>query len=328
MADTLFIKAAAFCGYDKTDVDKRLDTLYTLIYNLKNEIRENKQIIKKYEEGCNQDKAYENAIAVERAQLTQLQVKNENLIEKNKSRQEELKTKEQENAKLNEEIAALKEEVEVLRLEQLALKNNNTEDLGIIFIEAKKSRDLIVNKAKEEANEVMEEARKFSEELIAETNEKIRKLIDNAEKKASDTLKDAEAKRKALVDEEVSLKNAFLEKIKSFGDELNSIKASVDAFTAASDAFFDDSKKLLSETEAKASGLAKSDDSVKKPEPPQTNADNGDNASPAVETDKKSVADTKPEENNGDNADNQNSNNESGINLDDLLKQAEELNNI
>ncbi|MBR6669170.1 MAG: hypothetical protein IKL31_00270, partial [Ruminococcus sp.] len=216
MADTLFIKAAAFCGYDKTDVDKRLDTLYTLIYNLKNEIRENKQIIKKYEEGCNQDKAYENAIAVERAQLTQLQVKNENLIEKNKSRQEELKTKEQENAKLNEEIAALKEEVEVLRLEQLALKNNNTEDLGIIFIEAKKSRDLIVNKAKEEAKEVMDEARKFSEELIAETNEKIRKLIDNAEKKASDTLKDAEAKRKSLVDEEVSLKNAFLEKIKSF----------------------------------------------------------------------------------------------------------------
>lgn len=328
MADTLFIKAAAFCGYDKTDVDKRLDTLYTLIYNLKNEIRENKQIIKKYEEGCNQDKAYENAIAVERAQLTQLQVKNENLIEKNKSRQEELKTKEQENAKLNEEIAALKEEVEVLRLEQLALKNNNTEDLGIIFIEAKKSRDLIVNKAKEEANEVMEEARKFSEELIAETNEKIRKLIDNAEKKASDTLKDAEAKRKSLADEEVSLKNAFLEKIKSFGDELNSIKASVDAFTAASDAFFDDSKKLLDETEAKASGLAKPDDSVNKPEPPLAESDNIDNTSVDAETDKKSVADTKPEENNGDNADNQNSNNESGINLDDLLKQAEELNNI
>lgn len=328
MADTLFIKAAAFCGYDKTDVDKRLDTLYTLIYNLKNEIRENKQIIKKYEEGCNQDKAYENAIAVERAQLTQLQVKNENLIEKNKSRQEELKTKEQENAKLNEEIAALKEEVEVLRLEQLALKNNNTEDLGIIFIEAKKSRDLIVNKAKEEANEVMEEARKFSEELIAETNEKIRKLIDNAEKKASDALKDAEAKRKSLVDEEVSLKNAFLEKIKSFSDELNSIKASVDTFTAASDAFFDDSQKLLSETELKTSGLAKSDDSVNKPKPPQTESDNIDNTSVNAETDNKSDADTKPEENNGDNADNQNSNNESGINLDDLLKQAEELNNI
>ena len=216
MADTLFIKAAAFGGYDKNDVDKRLDTLYTLIYNLKNEIRENKQIIKKYEEGYSQDKAYENAIAVERAQLTQLQVKNENLIEKNKSRQEELKSKELENTKLTEEIAALKEEVEVLRLEQLTLKNNNTEDLGIIFIEAKKSRDLIVNKAKEEANEIMDEARKFCEDLVAETNEKIHKLIDNAEKKASDVIKESEIRRKALVDEEAAMKTAFLEKIMTY----------------------------------------------------------------------------------------------------------------
>ena len=46
MADTLFIKATASCGYDKADVDKRLETLYSTIYNLKNEIRENKQIIK------------------------------------------------------------------------------------------------------------------------------------------------------------------------------------------------------------------------------------------------------------------------------------------
>lgn len=321
MADTLFIKAAAFGGYDKNDVDKRLDTLYTLIYNLKNEIRENKQIIKKYEEGYSQDKAYENAIAVERAQLTQLQVKNENLIEKNKSRQEELKSKELENAKLTEEIAALKEEVEVLRLEQLTLKNNNTEDLGIIFIEAKKSRDLIVNKAKEEANEIMDEARKFCEDLVAETNEKIHKLIDNAEKKASDVIKESEIRRKALVDEEAAMKTAFLEKIMTYTEELNNIKTSVDAFTAASDAFFGESKTLLDESEMKALEKPKAAEPAKKPVNTQPAADNN-KTSP-----KESVTADSAEKNN-DSDDNDENKNDGGINLDDLLKQAKELNNV
>ncbi len=328
MADILYIKAAAFGGYDKADVDKRLEALYTLIYNLKNEVRESKQILKKYEEGFSQDKAYENAIAVERAQLTQLQVKNETLAEKNKARYDELKAKEQENAKLLEEITQLKEEVEELRLKQVALKNNDTEDLGIIFIEAKKSRDLIVNNAKQEAAACMEQAKKFSVDLIEETNTKIKKLIENAEKKASDTLNEAELKKKSILDEETSLKKNFLEKLEAFNSEINNIKNSVDTFTAASTDFISSSKTLIDTTERKikdAKETAPVEKNTAAPTAPQVESEKAESNNTTVSSstgdNKKKVHVTaKPAVNNNDT--------DGGINLDDLLKQAKELNKV
>ena len=39
MAETKFIKISATGGYDKADVDKRLDFLYNLVNDLKNELR-------------------------------------------------------------------------------------------------------------------------------------------------------------------------------------------------------------------------------------------------------------------------------------------------
>ncbi len=324
MADTLFIKATAFCGYDKSDVDKRLESLYALVYNLKNEIRENKQIIKKYEEGYSQDKTYENALAVERAQLTQLQVKNENLSEKNKARKEEIKIKEQENQKLREEIEILKCEVEELRLKELALKDNNTEDLSIIFIEAKKSRDLIVKNAKQEATSCMDEARKFCEDLIAETNEKVEKLITNAEKKATDIISDAEIKNKKLAETENTLKDSILKNMTALEAEVNNIKSLFNEFNGKTADFINDSETLLSSVQEKLNNIETS-----------KIAEYSEKMDDAKETDstEKIVSDENIEEKQADIVPKPVSNipntkTESGINLDDLLKQANELKNV
>ncbi len=321
MADTLFIKATAFCGYDKADVDKRLETLYSLIYNLKNEIRENKQIIKKYEEGYSQDKAYENALAVERAQLTQLQVKNENLSEKNKARKEELNIKEQENTKLREEIETLKAEVEELRLKQLALKNNDTEDLGIIFIEAKKSRDLIVNNAKQEASSYKDEAKKFAEGLIAETNEKVEKLIKDAEQKAADIIATAEEKNKKLVETENTLKENILTNMSNLDAEIKNIKSVLDEFNLKTSSFIVDSEVLLSGVQDKLNNINE--------EVPEENTETKNASDEKTDEDKNNTEINVADENEelkpaSDNS----SKNESGINLEDLLKQANELNAV
>ena len=82
MAETKFIKISATGGYDKADVDKRLDFLYNLVYDLKNELRESKLLLKNYQDGSDSEKNFENVLSVERAQITQVQVKNENLSEK------------------------------------------------------------------------------------------------------------------------------------------------------------------------------------------------------------------------------------------------------
>lgn len=302
MADTRFIKATAFCGYDKADVDKRLETLYSLIYNLKNEVRECRQIVRKYEEGFEHSKAYENALAVERAQLTQLQVKNEKLSEKNKLRKEELNAKERENAQLHEEINQLREELEALLLRHHVLKNNDTEDLGIIFKEAKKSRDLIVNKAKKDAADCKEQAETFANNLIDETNKKIADLMTNAENKAAEIISDAQNKVNECKALEMSIKNTILVDAKNISSEIYKIKNVFAVFGADTSKFIANSERILAEAERKIIG---------EPAPteirPQTSSGSADNSDRSADSNKP--------------ADNE-------INLDDLLKQAKELNKM
>ena len=302
MADTRFIKATAFCGYDKADVDKRLETLYSLIYNLKNEVRECRQIIRKYEEGFDHSKAYENAIAVERAQLTQLQVKNEKLSEKNKLRKDELNAKEEENAKLHEEINRLRDELEALRLKHHVLKNNDTEDLGIIFKEAKKSRDLIVNKAKKDAEDCKQQAESFANNLIDETNRRIAELITNAEKKATGLISDAQNKVNECKSLELSIKNTILIDAKNISGEISKIKNVFAVFGADTSKFIANSERILAEAERKIVG-----ESATTQDPSQTSAAHANNSNHSDDF-------NKPTDND--------------INLDDLLKQAKELNKM
>ena len=96
MAETRFIRTVAFGGYDKSDVDKRLEAMYSKVHDLKNELTETKAVLKKYEEGSDAAKSYESVLAVERAKITQLQVKNDNLSEKIKTVRDSIKIKEDE----------------------------------------------------------------------------------------------------------------------------------------------------------------------------------------------------------------------------------------
>ena len=93
MAETRFIRTVTFGGYDKSEVDKKLEYLYTQVYDLKNELRETKLTLKEYEKGTEQEKAAESVLAGERAKLTQVQVQNETMTDKLKSAEEDNKAK-------------------------------------------------------------------------------------------------------------------------------------------------------------------------------------------------------------------------------------------
>lgn len=349
MAESRFIKATAFCGYDKADVDKRLETLYSMIYNLKNEIRENKQIIKKYEEGYSQEKAYENAIAVERAQITQLQVKNEQLSEKNKIRKDELNRKTEENNKLKEEIQVLKDELEELHLKQNALQNNDTEDLGIIFIEAKKSRDLIVNTAKQEAANCEANAKKFAESLIDETNKKIAELLENAEKKAADIVSEAEKKAAETNDVNETLKKSIIKDMDCLNTEITRIKSIMSAFSSDTAKFIANSTEAISSVQEyinKTSDTPQEKTGQQIEKQPAANAVENKNEKTEIKTQNNSAKSAQASEVNRQNTaetpkrqavhvapksvseKNTSQKDRGGINLDDLMKQASELEKV
>lgn len=189
MAETKFIKASGAGGYDKADVDKRLDFLYNLVYDLKNELRESKLLLKNYQAGSDTENNFENVLAVERAQITQIQVKNENLSEKNKCLREESRVKEIENAELRETVKSLQEKLADAELTISAMKSSSSADaLSVVFVEAQKSRDLILNDANEKAKSTEENTRRFIEEFIADANNQASKIIYTAERQAAEII--------------------------------------------------------------------------------------------------------------------------------------------
>lgn len=192
MAETKFIKASASGGYDKADVDKRLDFLYNLVYDLKNELRESKLLLKNYQEGLNTEKNFENVLAVERAQITQIQVKNENLSEKNKCLREEARVKEIENAELRETVKSLQGKLADAELTISAMKSGSSTDaLSVVFVEAQKSRDLILHDANEKAKSIEENTKRFIDEFVTDANNQASKIIYTAERQSAEIIADA-----------------------------------------------------------------------------------------------------------------------------------------
>lgn len=250
MAETRFIKTVTFGGYDKNDVDKRLESLYNQVYELKNQLREAKLSLEKYKEGTDEEKTHESVLAVERAKLTQLQVKNENITERLKAAEDDNKAKEKENNSLKESLKALTEELEGAKSELNTLKaGSDAAALGVVFIEAQKSRDLLLDQAKKEAASLKEDSEKLSENMIIDANNKAAKIIYDAEKQAAIITADAENKSEQMKVASGNLRASMLEDVGRIGKEVTKLKDLLTEFEKSGIEMVDESQKLLRSVE-------------------------------------------------------------------------------
>ena len=231
MAEARFIKTVTFGGYDKTEVIRRLEYLYTQVYDMKNELRETKLLLDAYKKGTDAEKANETVMAGERAKLTQVQVQNETLTTKLKATEEENKGFEQKVADLNASIEELKEQLKAANDKLAGYESgNNPASLSQVFIEAQKSADMLVNNAKREAEKLNDEAKKAAELAIADANDEAAQIIYEAERTAA--LKLAEAKNKA---EEMNvssnnLKAIMLDDVTKLGAQMSQLRTTLEAF--------------------------------------------------------------------------------------------------
>lgn len=250
MAETRFIKAAAFGGYDKADVDKRLESLYSLAYELKNELRETKMLLEKYQEDSDEEENFKNLLALERAHITQLQVKNENLSEKIKFFMNEARIKDDENVRLHEIIKKLHNELSDAKLKIITLEGQNaTEVHGLAFIEVQKSKDLIINAAKTEAQEVEDNSRKFAEEFIVDTNNKAVRIIYDAERRAAEIVAAARNSAEQIRVSSNNLKVSILDDISKISSEISHIKNFINVFSRNSMEMISESELFLQSVE-------------------------------------------------------------------------------
>ncbi len=228
MAETKFIKASAFGGYDRADVDKRLDFLYNMVYDLKNELRETRLLLRHYQEGTDAEKNFENVLAAERAQITQVQVKNENLSEKNKCLKEDVRVKESENAELREMVKTLQNKLSDAEFTVNALKSKSSTDvLGIMFVEAQKSRDLILNDANEKAKSTEENARRAVEEFVTDANNQASKIVYTAERQAAEIIADAKNQAEQMRISSNNLKSVMYTEMLGLSSKILELKETI-----------------------------------------------------------------------------------------------------
>lgn len=250
MAETRFIRTVAFGGYDKSDVDKRLEAMYSKVHDLKNELTETKAVLKKYEEGSDAAKSYESVLAVERAKITQLQVKNDNLSEKIKTVRDSIKIKEDENTSLREKNAALEAEIEDLKLSLMTIQvGEDAAALGTVFVEAQKSKEMVLKSAQNEADNIKAMSEKSAEDTIADANNKAKEIIYEAEKKAAEITADALNNSEEMKTASNNLKAVLASDIFKISEYFSKLKDVLHDFEVDSSAALEQSQELLKDAE-------------------------------------------------------------------------------
>lgn len=231
MAESRFIKTVTFGGYDRTDVDKRLDGLYLQVCDLKNELRETKLTLESYKKGTDEEKSFEQVLSVERAKLTEVQVKNEAMSEKIKTSDDELKKKDKELAELKEENARLKEELETSNSKLSAYEaGNDAAALGAVFIEAQKSRSMLLDSARQEAQKLEADSKKLAENIITDADNKAAQIIYDTEKFAAESEAFAINKAEEMKVASGNMKAALMTDMESIGVQISALKKVLESF--------------------------------------------------------------------------------------------------
>ena len=255
MPESRFIKTVAFGGYDKNDVNKKLSSLYQQIYDLKNDLRETKLTVENYKKGSDEEKAHESVLGQERAKLTELQVKNKNVSEKLKQYENEISQKDSKLKELEEKNASLEKALRDIRNEIDAMQaGDDPIALSTVFMEAKKSADLIKSSAKEKAAATEEKARKISENIINDANNTAAQIIYEAEVKAAETEAAALNNAEQIKVSSENLRAKMIEDTTKIYTQISNLKKAFEVFAEKGYYMLEDSENLLRKTEEELKG--------------------------------------------------------------------------
>ncbi len=252
MADSRFITTVTFGGYDKEEVDARLETLYSQVFDLKNELREIKLLMEEYKKGTDEEKAHETVLSGERSMLTAAQVQKETLSDKLKAADDEMKAKDTEIASLREELEGCKAKLEESESKlSLLSAGSDASALGAILIGAQNAADAEKKKAAAEAEQIGENARKLAENTVAEANNKAKTIIYEAENRA------AEAEAKISEQEEAAkvargnLKTLLLADVEEHLSNFAVLRKTIESFEKNSREGIEQSEEMLKDAKAK-----------------------------------------------------------------------------
>lgn len=246
MAETRFIRTVVFGGYDKGDVDKKLEYIYDLFFDCKNKLRESKLLLDKMRGGAAEQDALDSVLANERAKLTELQVKNEQLVEKAKSLNDENMRKEKELAELKSRLAEA--ETKLSEAEAKLASEGGTNSgamLNIVFQQAQTSANLILSTAQKQADDLASDSKKLAENTVTDANNKAKMIIYEAETNAAEITTAAKEKAAAMDVASGNVKAAVLGDVEKISLELSKFKDIFEKFGSTGTTMISQSMELL-----------------------------------------------------------------------------------
>ena len=251
MAESSFIKTVVFGGYDKNDVNKRLDAAYALCCDSRNKFREIKLLYEKMKAGSSEQDAIDSVFATERAKITELQVKTQNLIDKGRSLSDELVHKNQELQELKEKYEAMEAELNEAKA-KLASENgtNSGAMLNMVFQQAQSSANMILNTAKDQAAALESDSKKLAENTITDANNKAKIIIYNAETEAAKIVSEAKEKSMAMDVASGNIKAKILADVETMRGEISKFREIFDKFAVSGTDMFAKSDTFLSDASA------------------------------------------------------------------------------
>ncbi|MBR6968024.1 MAG: plectin [Ruminococcus sp.] len=251
MAEPRFIKTVSFGGYEKAGVVQRFESLSSQVHDLRNELRETKFIMEAYRKGSDEEKAYEDVLAEERAKLTQVQVQNNTLSMKLKATEDENNTLRDEIKGLNNELAAMRDKLKATESKCAALMaQDEAMALSNVFIEAQKSSAMLEGSAKTKAAEIEYKSKKLAEDTIADANVVAEQIIYEAEKTAAEKLAEAKTNCEHMEASANNMKAAALNDIDALKKQLLIMQDAFRSFQENGLAKLTDTAKTVAETES------------------------------------------------------------------------------
>lgn len=252
MSESRFIKTVPFGGYDKSDVEKKLESLYGQLFDLKNELRETKLLIEEYRKGTKEEKAHETVLAGERAMLTSAQVQKESLSDKLKIADDDNKKKSKELEDAQKEIADLKARLEEAESKLKMIEaGGDAASLGTVFIEAQKAADMVKAASKAEADKMESDAKKIVENMIDDANNKASTIIYEAEKQAAEIKAESENESEQLKVASGNMRASVLADVEKFTEEIARVREVFEHFETLGMAKVEESEKILSRAKKK-----------------------------------------------------------------------------
>ena len=230
MAGSAFIRTVTYGGYDKADVIRRLDSLYGQISGLENELRETKLLLEGNENGREMKVTIETILAESRAKLTEAQKEKETLSAKLRSAEDTIKKNENEIKKLTASLEEANAKLEKANAKLAAGSGDEKTDLSTVFIEAKKSADMIEKAAKENAEKLRNSADEAAKQSVAFANDEAEKVINDAERKAAEIVADAKNSAGEMEAAYNNMRASIHSEMTSLGVQLNNFKEALTKF--------------------------------------------------------------------------------------------------